>query len=268
MPPANSSNIVHTAITDHRILRRPDAGAAPKGTVPAGELPLTTLAGPARWPDDEERARDLAVALARRPRLSEALARPVAERLQAATERHPGDVEAWEELAAVQLVLGQLVEAVAAADAAAEARPERERALARATEVALRTGKADRAREYAARAVAANPGDPENRLRLANALILGGRPADAEVELRTLLAATPNHPWAGAALAVCWYKQGRVPDALAELDREARINPAEAWKSGTGSRRKSGSATIAVGRPGGCSPCTGRRAVFCAERPS
>ena len=237
MPRANSSNVAHTAITDHRIRRRPAAGGAPKGVVPPGELPLTTLSSPARWPDDEERARDLAVALARQPQLPPPLARQVADRLQAVTARHPGDVEGWEELAAMRMVLRQPAEALAAAEAAVAARPDRERALARAAEVALGAGRADRAREFAAQAVIANPGDPENRLRLSRALILGGLFADAEAELQTLLAATPNHPWARAALAVCWYKQGRVPEALAELARGASINPAEApeirnWFSG------------------------------------
>jgi tetratricopeptide (TPR) repeat protein len=76
--------------------------------------------------------------------------------------------------------------------------------------------------------VAANPGDPEHRFRLAVALIAEGRFADAEGELETLLGVTPNHPLARAARAVCWYKQGRAREALTELDRAAAINPAEA----------------------------------------
>lgn len=227
MPRAASSNIVHTAITDHRILRRPDTGPATKGVIPPGELPLTTLGGQGGWPAGAEEARDLAVALARQPQLSPDLARRVAERLQAFTARHPGDVEAWEELATARLALGQTDEGMAAAEAAVAARPDRERALARAADAALRAGQPDAAREYAARAVAANPGDPENRLRLALAYLLGQQPTEAEKELEALVTATPNHPQGRAALAVCWYKQGRVSEAVAELNRAAAIDPAK-----------------------------------------
>ena len=54
-----------------------------------------------------------------------------------------------------------------------------------------------------------------------------GRLADAQAELEALLAATPNHSQAWAALAVCLYKQGRAREALTELDRAAAVHPAD-----------------------------------------
>ena len=228
MPKAASTSIVHTAVTDHRVLRRPDPGPAAKESIPPGELPLTAFGSPPRWPADPERERDLAVTLAGRPQLDPALARQVADRLQAFTEHHRGDAAAWEALATVRPVLGDAAAALAAAEAAVRARPEGEKALGIAAEAALRAGRPDRAREYATRAVAANPGDPQHRFTLATALMDEGRFADAERELEALLAVTPNHPLARASRAVCWYKQGRARDAISELDRAAAINPAEA----------------------------------------
>lgn len=227
MPRAGSSNIVHTAVTDHRILRRPDPGPAVKGTIPAGELPLTTFGGAAVWPADPERERDLAVAFSRLPQGSADTARPAADRLQTFVARHRGDVEAWEALAAFRLTLGDTGEALKAAERAVAARPDRERALAQAAECALRAGQADRAEEFARKARGLNPGDPEHRYRLVVALIDLGRFADAEAEVQGLLAITPNHPPARAALAVCGFKLGRVREARAELDRAAALNPAD-----------------------------------------
>jgi hypothetical protein len=227
MQKTSSTSIAHTAVTDHRVLRRPNPGPAPKGTIPPGELPLTAFGSPPHWPADPERERDLAVVLAGRPQLDPSVSRQVADRLQAFTDRHRGDAEAWEALAAVRLALGDTAAALAAAEAAVRARPDGAKALGVAADMALRAGRPDLAHDYATRAVAANPGDPEQRLRLAMALVDEGRFADAEHELETLLGMTPNHPLARAALAVCWYKQGRAREALAELNRAAAINPAE-----------------------------------------
>jgi predicted CXXCH cytochrome family protein len=225
MPKAASSSIIHTAVTDHRILRRPDPGPPVKPTVPPGELPLTAFGTPVGWPSDPERERDLAVILARQQKLSLDVSRQIAERLKTVTDRHRGDAEAWEGLAAVRLVLGDAPGALQAAEAAVAARPDRERALVQVTEASLRAGKPERAREFARRAMAANPGEPEHRYRLALALMDEGKFADAESELQGILGIVPNYQQARAALAVCWYKQKRVADALAELSRAVAIDP-------------------------------------------
>jgi tetratricopeptide (TPR) repeat protein len=94
-----------------------------------------------------------------------------------------------------------------------------------AAEAALQARRLDRAQEYARRALAINPASADNRRRLAQALGDAGRWADAEAELRTLLASFPNHLLARADLAVSLFQQGRVREALAERERAIAIDP-------------------------------------------
>jgi predicted CXXCH cytochrome family protein len=225
MPKSGSSNIVHTAVTDHRILRRPGPETKPKESPPPGELPLMAFAGTPRWPDDAERSRDLAVALSRYTQLSSGFFRDVSDRFGQATAQHRGDVEAWEGLATMRMRLGDGGGAMQAAEFAVKARPERERALAKAVEAALQAGRPEAAVEFAQRALEANPGNPDHRYSLALALIGTGKFADAESELRTVIAGLPNHTQARAALAVAMYKLGRAREAVAELDKAAAIYP-------------------------------------------
>jgi tetratricopeptide (TPR) repeat protein len=228
MPKAASANIAHTAVTDHRIVRRPTAAKATDAALPPGELPITPMAGhDPRGPGEAEVNRDLGIALSVRVRRQpeERFAAEARERLRQATERHPRDVAAWEALAQLSLAQGEWSDGLSAAEAAVAVGPDREVALAVAADAAFRMGRLDRARDYAARAVAANPGAPDNRVRLAQALAESGRYAEGESEARAALAMCPNHPWARAHLAVCLYQQGRAPEALAELDRAAALDP-------------------------------------------
>jgi tetratricopeptide (TPR) repeat protein len=112
-----------------------------------------------------------------------------------------------------------------AAEFAVKARPDRERALAKAVEAALQAGRPEAAVEFARRALEANPGNPDHRYSLALALIGTGKFADAESELRAVIAGLPNHAQARAALAVAMYKLGRAREAVAELDKAAAIYP-------------------------------------------
>jgi predicted CXXCH cytochrome family protein len=234
MPRAASANIVHTAVTDHRVPRVPPPPKAGKGSLPPGELPIDTLPGHGkRGPDEAEQARDLAVALAsvvqeRSGDLDPRVVTETVRRLTAATERAPGDAAAWEALALVRTSQGEWADALAAAERALAAEPNRETALEVAADAALQMRKLDAARDFARRAMAVNPANADHRVRLAEALVEDDRFADAAAELRDALTASPNHAMARAWLAVCLYHEGQARAALAEIDKAARINPARA----------------------------------------
>jgi predicted Zn-dependent protease len=115
--------------------------------------------------------------------------------------------------------------ALQAAEAAVAVAPDRELALSTAASMAVGAGQLDQAGDYARRAIAANPGDPENHLRLAQALTEGGQWAEAEAELRTLLAMSPNPATGRATLGLALHRQGKVREAYAELDRAVAIDP-------------------------------------------
>ena len=232
MPKAASANIAHTAVTDHRILRRPAPSSAAEKTLPHGAMPIATLAGTgARGPDAAERARDLGIALTKvaQARPDDATILDEALRLlRIATEQHADDAEAWEALADALMLKGQWGPSSRAADAAVEADPNRESALVIAAEASLRGRRLDKAVEYARRAVEVNPGRPENRVSLGQALIETERYADAETELRAAVEMCPNHATARVTLAVSLHKLGRAGDARAELERATVIDPAQA----------------------------------------
>ena len=140
MPKAASTSIAHTAVTDHRILRRPLPATDTPKVLPAGEMPIQTLAGYGRHgPDQAERERDLGIALAniaRDPRGDSTTGSEAIKLLRNATARHPNDAVAWETLAAVLIAQGEWSAALRAAESAVAVAPERETALATAAEAA------------------------------------------------------------------------------------------------------------------------------------
>jgi Tfp pilus assembly protein PilF len=92
----------------------------------------------------------------------------------------------------------------------------------------LQLRQAEVAADYARRAVAANPGNPANRVQLGEALLAAGRLADAEAELRAAVAQCPNHAMARALLAVALHHRGEGAAARAEMERAVRIDPRQA----------------------------------------
>jgi tetratricopeptide (TPR) repeat protein len=149
-------------------------------------------------------------------------------RLADATVRHPSDAEAWEGLAHVRVGRAEWAGGLEAAEQALALGPGRERALGLAAAAAVRLRKFDVAEGYAHRAVAANPGNPAAHLQLAEVRLAVERFADAEAELRALLAQCPNHIMARALLAVALHQQGKGTAARAEMERAVRIDPRQA----------------------------------------
>ena len=100
MPRGDSSNIAHTSITDHRIVRQAERVAANA----SAELSLVRFHFDTRDASDPAAGRDLGLALAElAERFEDAsqrrrLAHQAAILLMPAVERQPGDVAAWEVL--------------------------------------------------------------------------------------------------------------------------------------------------------------------------
>jgi len=229
MQKAASANIAHTAVTDHRILRRPAPSKPADKSLPAGELPILIPPGhPQYGLDAAERARDLGVGLSRRTRTPSDgadLDNEAVRLLREATARHPDDADAWEALAHVLIGQGEWGQAFQAAQSAVAAGPDRETALLLAADAGIRAYWPERAVEYARRAVEINPGSPANHFQLGWALIEVERYEEAATELRAALKIAPNHAVARAFLAVCLHKLGRARDARVELDRAMAVVP-------------------------------------------
>jgi tetratricopeptide (TPR) repeat protein len=225
MPRYSTSDIVHTASTDHRIVRRP--GPPPREG--AGEQLVVASFFPTRAPhEDPEAARDLGFGLAqmieaRRPGAQWQAGR-AAGLLRAAVKRAPGDVDAWEGLALALTVLGRHAEAQAAYAEAAERAPLRERPLIRAAEYSQRGSQTERALGYWRQAVKANPANPYSRGKLAG-LLAKGAPEEARAHCRAWLELEPASVPGRLLWIALLLRQGKRAEARTELDTVRRLAP-------------------------------------------
>jgi tetratricopeptide (TPR) repeat protein len=165
--PRQNTEIVHTAATDHRIVRRPDsAGARPKlsPSYRPGESLLNPFYAKLVAPDDPEASRDLGVALLQMAvghhppeQIQEALIVQALPRLEQALARAPDDVEAWEARGHARMLRGDETGALAAYERALGYAPRRELTLTLAGTAAEKLERDDSARDYWLRAQAVNP---------------------------------------------------------------------------------------------------------------
>jgi tetratricopeptide (TPR) repeat protein len=160
MPSVASSDIAHTAITDHRIVRRPDA--------PRRD-PLQQKRGDEQYPivpfnedtnsSSDDRQRDLGIALIEfaskqpSPRWGQ-LAAPL---LDQSLSRCPNDALAWESRGYAAMLQSREQEAISAFEAALEGSPNREKSLFGAALTATQLGRADDGLKFWQRAIAMNP---------------------------------------------------------------------------------------------------------------
>ncbi len=232
MPASESSNIIHAAVTDHRVPRRPGAGASASGELPsASQLLLPYRPGP-HAPPVAERERDWAVVYAREVSRAAAsgkappeLARLVQTRLQSALTHWPGDAICWSAAAGVALARGEASEAVAAARRAAALAPDSEAAQTRLAEVADATGDFARMAEAGQRLVAINPTSADYHVTLASALANQKQWEAAETEARAALEIHPLHPMARLILGACRASRGDKRAGRVELETALRLAP-------------------------------------------
>lgn len=174
MRPAKS-RIAHTAIADHRILRRPnptDATPAPRALRP-GEVPLLHFHR-AAGALDAETSRDLGLALSevamKYPAMGRVLGPTALPLLEAAVKNRPDDVAAWEAKGFVLWQLDRKPEALAALETTLAKAPKREVALTYAAVLAPLLGRNDEALAYWRRAIDVNPWSSLYHARLAKLL--------------------------------------------------------------------------------------------------
>ncbi len=230
MPKTGSSNIPHTSITDHRILRRAVPPPAP-GRLPAGDTPLVAFRGGRYAPPEEERQRDLGIALSwvavklppgsGGPRAS--FAALAQARLSTSLKTWPGDPDAWLAMSFARAASGEDERRLAAAETAARLSPEWDAALAELAEAALAARRYNRAEEAATRWIEGNPTAVEPRLARSAALIRRGEWGKAETDARAALGIHPLHPEARLYLAVCRHRQGDTAGGQKQADTAAGL---------------------------------------------
>ena len=225
MPKSESANIVHAAVTDHRIRRRAsDATAGIKGLPPDAD-PIVPFS-PSRFaPPAEERERDLALGYARaigkmqRPVGGRSIATVTAEgRLLKTLERWPGDAPAWDALGQLRGRGDSPDLALDAARRAAALEPGSELRLAALATALAVARKNEEALAAIDRLVKLNPRLVDYRILRAAVHLNGGEWAEAEAACREGLAIHPQHPSVHLDLALCRFRQGDAAGGKAELE--------------------------------------------------
>jgi hypothetical protein len=230
MPRSGSANIPHTSVTDHRILKRPEAPPAPRSRPPEAP-PLVAFQNGRYAPPEAERQRDLGMALAwvavKMPRApggrQERFAFLAQERLTTALKTWRGDPDAWLALSFARAASGDLERRFASATNAVRLAPDSDAALAELAEAALAAKRDAQAIEAATNWIQRNPTAVEPRLARIAALTRTGEWSRAEEDARAALKIQPLHPEARLYLAVCRHHLGDAAAGRKEADTAAGL---------------------------------------------
>jgi tetratricopeptide (TPR) repeat protein len=227
MPRYTTSDIAHTASTDHRIVRRP-----------ADRPGMATDLDGARFVDfyqdrfpegDPEAERTLGLGLVKM--MNAGMLRP--ERhgegalllLESALAQYPQDVELRTSKAQALVLLGRHSEALAEARLALAKRPGDWRLLGWAAGAAQAEGQTDLALGYWRRAVEINPFVPDDQVSLVALLLRTGQPDEARQRCRKLLQLDPFNASGRQAWVALLLQEGRKEEARREFDVLRRLAP-------------------------------------------
>jgi tetratricopeptide (TPR) repeat protein len=231
MPRTDSTDIAHTAIADHRILRRPDTKRhrpVPRVLKP-GEVPLVHFRKDLVVPGDPEVQRDLGLALiemARMPTpLSEQLGELALTYLEPALLRGPRDAVALRGKAFVLAQQGQHREALRLLEQVLARSPKYEVILADAAEYAEKAGQRQRALDYCRQLIEVNPWITRYRLHHGALLSLNKEYDRAIGECQEALTINPASIPLRSLLVSCWIQSGDKARAKEEFDFLMKLNP-------------------------------------------
>jgi Flp pilus assembly protein TadD len=230
MPRSDSSNIVHTATTDHRIVRSADKPPKPQPVARQGIAPLIDFQREFTGRGEEPDARDLGVALAslassNRTRARQQVAGMALPLLKKAVARAPTDLAAREALGTALWLLEDHDLALAAFGELLAREPGRELALELAAENAADFNRVDTALALWQRLLKLDPDHPRAHPRLASLLVKKQQWRKAEGECNLALRRNPFDTDARRLLVLCHVKTGNTQRARAELDTLLAMNP-------------------------------------------
>jgi Cytochrome c554 and c-prime len=240
MPKSGSSNIVHTAVTDHRVPRRPDSGADMKRPLPLDADPIVPFAPSRHAPPVEERERDLAIAFAKvigkmsggAGASGQSIYLAQAEsRLAQSLKRWPGDAAAWDVMARLSARIGAPDRFLDAARKAHRLEPDSENISILLADALVSNRQFDEALAIGDRLVRLNPRLIEHRMQRARTLILMNDWPNAEAACREALAIHPLLPDAHLLLAHCRNRQGDRAGGDAALETAIRLATKPAVKA-------------------------------------
>jgi predicted CXXCH cytochrome family protein len=224
------SNVNHIAITDHRILRRPDRSRPTEDWPRPGPMPLVHFHRDVSG-EDLEVERDRAIALVRLAdsqrdgEVGRWLTELALPRLESALKRDEEDWPAWEAKGSALWFQGRLEEAEACFQKVLAAVPEREHSLYLAATLALRQRRVEAAQRYAERLLRVNPWRWRYHLTFAQSQGQGNHWRAAVLACRGALQLNPAD-WATRQLLVLGHlRLGERAQAEREFDLLLALNP-------------------------------------------
>jgi Flp pilus assembly protein TadD len=233
MPPTDSKDVVHAAVTDHRVLRSPDQELDQVPDMQSEGLPLVHFHRDQQLGDDEEQTRDLGMALIKY--VQEATVMDEKQRqhvlglglsyLAGSLERAPNDVPAREAVAYTLLQQQRPEEAMQTLAPVLRKSPRRERALFYAVQALMAQDKKEEALSHCRRLLKVNPYFPHYHLALAQ-LLADKRQWDAAVKAcRQALKLDPALLAARVILITSYVHRGQKDKARAEFAVVEALKP-------------------------------------------
>lgn len=229
MPRFAAKDIAHTAVTDHRVPRRPGVTRhrPPEPALPG--IPLVHFhRGPAR-PEDGESRRELGLALldaASEVRPSPGQLVTALELLDRAAEEFPRDVPLLVGLGECLKLLRRDERALGTYEAVLALEPRQEIALRRAAALSLQFDQVDKALEYCRRSLELNPLSATNHLTHALVLLRKRDWAGAVRASRAALRFDPSVVTGHVILSRCYERMGDRAAAAGAMEK-ARAMPGQ-----------------------------------------
>src|SRR5262245_1211428 len=228
MPHRDSANIAHVAVTDHRLMKRPDAGGARAKVLGPGLTPLVACPPGPHAPAGAERDRDFAIALGNelsRGGASSALGASADARLDRVLGMWPADGATWITRSRVRVSRGDARGGLEAAHTAVGLCPASEVALIQLASAAIAAEDYDSAARAAERLIDINPSSSDHRLTCATAYFWMKDWERAEANCRAVLAIQPLRPNARFMLAVSLHRRGDAAGSRREFDLALALTP-------------------------------------------
>jgi hypothetical protein len=232
MPGRQSTEVVHTTVIDHRILRRP-GGAVPRPIAPQpGQVPLVafydhpTSLNPDASHDLGLALIDMAQQQPLPPQARLAVGRLAQPYLDEAVRRIPDDVAALEGRGLAFAMQGNAPRALADFQAVLARVPRREVSLVATADTAMALKRYPLAEEHWQKALAVNPWTARSHARLAEACAEQGKWGDALKECREALRLSPARE-SRRLLVTCLLRSGDRAGAEAEFRILVAASPGE-----------------------------------------